>query len=222
MIPELPQPEDCDVVLVDDHPLLAAGLKAMLADRHVTLAVAPVLTEDGVIDFVAQHRPKVVLLDYHIPPLGVSTNLVKPLARSGPAVLILTGSNDTILRGQLISLGACAILGKDETLTAIIDAVCDVLAGRSIRIAQSSGYRDMYLRHQADTNLRMAPFAALSTREASVLWALCQGQSPGQIARADFVSVDTVRSQMKSAFRKLGVNSQLEAVVLIRDSGWQR
>lgn len=209
------------MVLVDDHPLLAAGLQAKLAERDVTLAVAPMLTEDGVVDFVDRMQPKVVLLDYHIPPLGVSTELVGPLSRSGPAVLILTGSNDEVLWGQLISLGARAILGKDEPLAAIIDAICDVRAGRSIRLAQSSGYRDLWMQSQIDGRARLAPFGSLSAREASVLWALYLGQSPSQIARADFVSVDTVRSQMKSAFRKLRVNSQLEAIVLIRDSGWQ-
>ena len=209
-----------DVVLVDDHPLLAAGLRVRLAERAVTLEVAPVLEAEAIERFVLEHDPRLVLLDYVIPPLGVSTGLIAPFVRSGRMVLILTGTNDPALWGQFLSLGATAVLGKDEPLDTIIDAVCDVLDGRAIRTAQSFEFRDTWQRSQAEARLRLAPFVGLSAWEAAVLWALYEGRSPAQIASADFVSIDTVRSQMKSAFRKLGVSSQLEAVTMVRQTGW--
>ncbi|MGC8628333.1 MAG: response regulator transcription factor [Acidimicrobiales bacterium] len=60
----------------------------------------------------------------------------------------------------------------------------------------------------------------LSPRERQVLLALMHGKSAGEISRELYVSVPTVRSQIRSILVKLGVSSQLAAVVLAYRSGW--
>ena len=67
----------------------------------------------------------------------------------------------------------------------------------------------------------MAPFADLTPREASVLGGMLDGLSAEQIAERDFVSLATVRTQIQSVLRKLGVTSQLAAVAAARRAGWR-
>ena len=209
-----------DIVLVDDHPMLAAGLQARLAEYEMSIEAAPDLDEEAIIDFVRQRQPKLVVLDHVIPPLGFSTVLIEPLRALGPHVVVLTGSNDDVLWGQLLSLGAEAVLGKDEPLESIIDDLRSVCDGQSIRASRSSELRATWLSHHHEACARLAPFQSLSEREAEVLWALYEGHNPAQIAEMEFVSLETVRSQLKSAYRKLGVASQIEVLALIRHVGW--
>ena len=66
----------------------------------------------------------------------------------------------------------------------------------------------------------MAPFQQLSQRERDVLDALVDGRSANTIAAMSFVSITTVRSQIRSVLQKLDVNSQLEAVAAATRCGW--
>jgi DNA-binding NarL/FixJ family response regulator len=63
-------------------------------------------------------------------------------------------------------------------------------------------------------------FARLTEREQVVLSELIEGHCAEDIAKAAFVSISTVRSQIKSILQKLGVNSQLAAVAMARRAGW--
>ena len=64
------------------------------------------------------------------------------------------------------------------------------------------------------------PFESLSRREGEVLCLLMEGHSVAKIAESSFVSIGTVRTQVKAILRKLGVNSQAAAVALAYRSGW--
>ena len=63
-------------------------------------------------------------------------------------------------------------------------------------------------------------FAQLTRREAQVLRELATGASPDEVARLSYVSLNTVRSQIRSVLAKLGVNSVVAAVALAYRSGW--
>jgi len=67
---------------------------------------------------------------------------------------------------------------------------------------------------------RQAGFERLTPKERQVLMALMRGETARQISRRSFVSLTTVRSQIRSVLAKLGVSSQLGAVVLAYQSGW--
>lgn len=219
-MPDAVDTDQVDIVLIDDHPLLAEGMAVRLAARSVSLIVANELTEVAIMSLMADARPRLALLDHLVPPMGVTTSLIEPIIELGIPVVILTGTRDDALWGRLLGLGACAVLGKDEPMDGIIEALIDVLDGRAIRTSQALSYRRAWLDHQAAQRERWQPFEALSAREGTILWALFEGRNPVEIAEAEFVSVSTVRSQIKSAFRKLGVNSQLEAITMIRNRGW--
>ncbi|MGA8295797.1 MAG: helix-turn-helix transcriptional regulator [Acidimicrobiales bacterium] len=63
-------------------------------------------------------------------------------------------------------------------------------------------------------------FEQLTPREQEVLFALMKGATAREICKRDFVSLSTVRSQIHSIFSKLGVSTQLAAVILAYRSGW--
>jgi two-component system nitrate/nitrite response regulator NarL len=79
---------------------------------------------------------------------------------------------------------------------------------------------DELRRHRAERSDRLAPFERLSPKEASVLLALAEGRSAEAIARASFVSLPTVRTQIRGILVKLGVSSQLAAVGMALERGW--
>jgi DNA-binding NarL/FixJ family response regulator len=66
----------------------------------------------------------------------------------------------------------------------------------------------------------LRPFADLTEREQAVLAGLVEGHCAEEIAKAGFVSISTVRSQIKAILHKLGVNSQLAAVAMARRAEW--
>jgi DNA-binding NarL/FixJ family response regulator len=67
---------------------------------------------------------------------------------------------------------------------------------------------------------RMASFDDLTVREAEVLIMICDGLSAAEVAEESYVSVATVRTQIRSILMKLGVRSQLAAAAKARQSGW--
>ena len=73
-----------------------------------------------------------------------------------------------------------------------------------------------------DRAVQLARFGTLSVRESEVLEELMSGKSAADIATESYVSIATIRSQIKAILRKLGVNSQLAAVVLAYQVGWSR
>ncbi|MDH4148649.1 MAG: LuxR C-terminal-related transcriptional regulator, partial [Acidimicrobiia bacterium] len=76
--------------------------------------------------------------------------------------------------------------------------------------------------HRRDRAAQLARFNTLSTRESEVLAELMTGKSAADIAQDSYVSIATIRSQIKAILRKLEVNSQLAAVALAYQIGWSR
>ena len=70
------------------------------------------------------------------------------------------------------------------------------------------------------TNGRTEAFQYLTRRERQVLQALMRGETADEISKSSYVSLTTVRSQIRSILNKLGVSSQLAAVALAYRSGW--
>src|SRR5207248_6808667 len=71
-----------------------------------------------------------------------------------------------------------------------------------------------------DAETSTAPFGRLTVRERGVLQRMMDGKTAGEIAAESFVSVATIRSQIRGVLRKLGVHNQLAAVALAQKTGW--
>ena len=209
------------VVVVDDHPLLAMGLKAQLEHAGMSVAVVnPVKTPD-LVERILGFGPDLVLVDLDMPVDGGGVGLTQRLVDAGQAVAVLTGSTDRTLWAQCLENGAIALLTKDESLDTLIDDIGKLLAGESVRQHQRLTLIDEYREQEIAMADRRRGFDQLSERESQVLTGLMTGLSPASLADRDFVSVQTVRTQIKSVLAKLGVNSQLAAVARAHESGWE-
>ncbi len=209
-----------DIVLVDDHPLLIEGLRARASRRSLHLAAAPSLEHSAVLAFVERADPRLVVLDHLIPPHGVSTPLIGQLVDRGFRVMILTGTIDDALWGSLLAEGADLVIGKDEPIEEVLDCMERMAEGEVVRPALAASQRNAWAEQSAAVAAATSRFGDLTPRERAVAARLVAGVALKDIAAESYVSVATVRSQLKSIFRKVGVSSQLELVTLARDTDW--
>lgn len=201
------------VLLVDDHPVVRAGLRALL-DGQVDITVA---AEAGggreAIELNQQWQPDVVLCDLRL-GVGLDGVEVTRALRAGqahrPHVVILTtfDHDEDIIRA--VEAGASGYLLKDAAAQEIIEA---------IRTAQTGGTvigESMAERYVAASRRRPIE---LSPREREVLTLLSQGESNRAIARSLFVSEATVKTHVAHILGKLGAGNRTAAVAVARERG---
>ena len=210
------------VLIVEDHELLAQSLVyALRAEGIDAQTFAPSSTEQ-VLSFAEERRPDVVLLDLELGgEIGSSLDLVRPLTDQGAAVMMVTGVTDRVRLAECLEAGATGLLHKSLPFDELVVAIQEVVALGSLVTAEQRRELLSELRRQrAADALQRAPFERLTPREQDVLGALMDGKSAEKIADESFVSVATVRSQIRAVLLKLDVNSQLAAVALARQVGW--
>ncbi len=209
------------IILIDDHPLLAAALRNDLEQSGADVNVLdPTVGVDALVAAIDQQQPDCVVVDLGMPIPGGGTSLIGPLVDNDHRVLVLTGETETQLLARSSAAGAEAVLSKVEPLAEIVDTIMQVASGQSVRAAQKSQLAEEFRRMMAEQEARQAPFAELTPREQEVLAGLMDGQAPAVLAEKNYVSVATVRTQIKNLLGKLGVSSQLQAVAMANRSRW--
>ena len=209
-------------LIVDDHGVLADGLAMALQAEGLPATVHVPTSADGILAAVANERPHLVLLDLDLGlERGSGVDIVEPLRALGARVLVLTGSSDRLMHARCLEAGAVGVASKAEPFDQLLDAI-----RRATRGEPAMGRRrreellDELRRARAAHAERLAPFERLTPKEASVLLALAEGRSAEAIARASYVSLPTVRTQIRGILVKLGVSSQLAAVGMAIERGW--
>jgi DNA-binding NarL/FixJ family response regulator len=210
------------VVIVDDHGLLAQSLTFALRAEGLQVERCSEISYEGIIGMVQRCRPELVLLDLDVGgELGTSLPLIPHVAAQGANVVMLTGVTDRVRLARCVKAGAVGIIAKSEPFETLIDGVKHALETGSLL---SPGQREEHLaelrRHDAAERERFELFEQLTPREAQVLSALLDGMTADQIAAEWVVAISTVRSQIRNLLVKLGVNSQLSAVVMAQKAGW--
>lgn len=209
------------VAVIDDHRLLRISLTAALqAEGYVV--VAPALTDLGEVAHVlSTTRPSVALLDLDLGPLGRGEELLPVLTGAGTRVLVVSGQEDETVIGRCLQAGAHGTVPKTAGFDELLEAILATLAGQPVMtVHERERLVGAWRRHQSEAAAAMAPFEALTRRESVVLAMLMDGRPVERIAADSFVSVATVRTQVRSVLLKLGVNSQLEAVGKANRAGW--
>lgn len=210
------------VVLVEDHHLLAQSLALALEASGVHVQCCPDVTPTAILRLVETIAPAVVLLDLDLGrEVGTSLPLIPTLRDLGTRVVMLTGVTDRVRLAECIEAGAAGIISKAEAFDRLVGDVHRLTDGSALLSAhEREELLSVLRRHRADDRQRLEPFARLTARETQVLAALMDGHSAEQIAAEAFVSLTTVRSQIRGLLTKLGVNSQLSAVATARRAGW--
>lgn len=211
-----------NVLIVEDHELLAGTMAMALRQQGFDVHAAAGPSPDDVVEAARRLVPVLVLLDLELgPPLGSGLDLVRPLVDAGARVVMVTGVTDRARLGACIEAGAAGVVSKGAEFTVLMETVKRAADGVAVlRDDERRALLDEARRRRRADHDRLAPFATLSPREQAVLRRLMAGESAETIADRSFVSLATVRSQIRAILLKLGVNSQLAAVALAREAGW--
>lgn len=209
------------VLLVEDHAIIKQALALALKRSGMDVETATELEPDAVVKTAEAFRPDVVLLDFWLGDAD-SLPMIAPLRALGAEVVILTGTTDRRVLGECIEAGALGIVAKSESLDRLALAVEDAVRGTAVmRPAEKESLVEAARTARRDDEEKLAPFAKLSAKERQVLGHLMDGRSAEDIARVEYVSLATVRSQIRAILQKLDVNSQLAAVALALKVGWE-
>jgi len=205
-----------DVLLADDHPVVRAGLRALVEGEDDMRVVGEFDTAEALVRAVGLGTAAdVVLLDLRFGDdrMGGAEAAREVVRLGGPAVLVLTTYDSDADILEAVEAGATGYLLKDAPtaeLTAAIRAAAagDVALGPAVQQRLLSRVR--------------APATALSRRELEVLGLVAQGRSNDDVARALFLSRATVKSHLVHVYEKLGVDSRTAAVAEARRRGLLR
>jgi len=213
------------VLIVDDHSLLAGSLAMVLAAEGCAVRTLKATTIEQLQQELADRPPALVLVRIQPgPSLAPSLGLVETAASRGVTVAVLSDSTHELLFAAAVDAGASGLVGSGELMVDTVDQILAMVKGEQLLTEQRKmELTELFQSHRIDRDDRFMPFESLSRRENEVLrllMVLMEGHSVAKIAESSFVSVGTVRTQVKAILRKLGVNSQAAAVALAYRSGW--
>lgn len=199
------------VLLVDDHPVVRSGLRAVL-DTGVVQVVGEAATGEEAVSLAGYLHPDVVLCDLRLGAGmdGIRTTAALRALDPAPAVLILTTFDRDAEILSVIEAGASGYLLKDVDPELIIDGITRAAAGDMVL---APGLATRVLKGMRN------PLPKLTDREAEVLRLLATGAANKQIARELFVTEATVKSHIAHIFTKLDVDSRSRAIHLAQETG---
>lgn len=205
------------VVLIDDEPLVRAGLAAII-DAGPGLEVVGE-ADDGAdaIGLVDRTQPDVVIMDVRMPRLdGLEATRLLVARQKAPRVLILTtfDSDDYVFKA--LRSGADGFVLKRAQPDELIRAVHTVASGEVLLYPQK--VRAMAAR--ATRREDLAGSAQLSGREQEVLALMARGLSNAEIAGEMFLGNETVKTYVSSLLGKLGARDRTQAVIRAFESGF--
>ncbi|MDO9638821.1 MAG: response regulator transcription factor [Pseudotabrizicola sp.] len=187
------------VLIVDDHPMVAAGIRAILETYDDIHVVGTLSNGRDAIDRVAELDPDVMLLDLNMPQIsGLAATEIILERRPDTRILILSMHDSPEYISTALSHGAMGYLLKDVPTEEVKLAIDTVMKGRR------------YLCTGAAQSLKPAGDNArepLTSREQTILLELAQGRSNKEVAIALDISVRTVETHRKNIKRKLGISS---------------
>lgn len=216
-----PSPGGAHLLLVDDHRLLVETLQFSLTQAGFPVSVAPCGTFDDVLAEVAAVRPTLVVLDLDLQGAGYGYDLIGPIRELGADVLVLTGTTDRLELARCLEAGALGIASKANGFAGVLDQVRRAAEGQPVTaITERTQLLSDLCAHRRADERRRAPFEALSGRERDVLRQIVEGKPAAAIAKDSYVSLATVRTQIRSILLKLDVTSQLAAAAVARQAAW--
>ncbi len=207
-------------ILVTGSDLLAGALASALETRgFATMHVAPDHSE---IERGIRWEPDLVLFDVRSFDVATGSLFVECFCRAGLQICVIDTARDDVRKAAWLRIGPSEIIDGSEPFDQLFRTVTRLLRvgvppftdrGSPASLTSTSAEPE----HQ-DAHSQV--FATLTDREQVVLAELLEGHCAEEIAKSAFVSISTIRSQIKSILQKLGVNSQLAAVALARRAGW--
>lgn len=211
---------DIRVVLADDHPVVRAGLAALLSSLPGIEVVGVAATGREAVREVVTSKPDVAVLDLQMPDLD-GFAATREIARVAPsvAVLALTMFEDDDSVFAAMRAGARGYLVKGAEQEEIARAIRAVAAGEAIF---GPGVARRVLGFFSAPPVVAEPFPELTDRERQILDLLAAGMSNAAIGQQLGLASKTVANNVSAIFTKLAVADRAQAIVRARDAGLGR
>jgi DNA-binding NarL/FixJ family response regulator len=200
------------LLVVDDHPVVRAGMVAMLGEESDFEVVGEAANGAEALGLVPRLRPDVVLMDLRMPVMDGAEATARISAEpDAPQVLVLTTYDTDADIIRAVEAGARGYLLKDAPTGVLADAIRRAARGETV-LAPPVAAR------LAD-RLRAPARPELTARELEVLALVARGLSNADIGRELFIGEATVKTHLIRAFAKLGVADRTAAVTAAYASG---
>jgi DNA-binding NarL/FixJ family response regulator len=198
------------IVLADDHPIVRQGLRTLLEAE----TGFQILGEAGdglvAVQLVERLHPAVLIVDVLMPGLS-GLEVTRQVSQRTPQthVIVLSMYTNEAYVLEALRNGASGYVLKDSSITDLVQAVRDVVAGRRYLSAPLSERAIEAYVHKAQTHAP-GPYEGLTTREREVLHLAAEGYTSAQIAERLFLSPRTVEAHRANLMRKLGLRTQAD------------
>lgn len=198
------------ILIVDDHPLVRAGLASLISGEPDMEVAGEVATVSAALDLISRSKPDVAIVDLSLGD-GSGLELIKRLnARHSEVRLLVCSMHDEILFSQRsLNAGAMGYINKQEATTDVIKALRRVLNGK-IYLSERMTERVLHGLARGKVDARSASIASLSDRELEVFNLIGQGLGASRIAEALNLSVKTIESHRDKIKKKLNLKSAIE------------
>jgi DNA-binding NarL/FixJ family response regulator len=206
------------ILMVDDHPVVLAGLKALVGADPACAIVGEARDGRTALRMAIELAPDVVLLDISLPEMnGVELAAALRAERPQIQLLVLTVHEERAYLRQLVELGVRGYLLKRSAADELTRAIHAVAAGGLYLDPAIAGKLvGGVARRATDT----AQTGELSDREADVLRLVAGGHSNKAISARLNISVKTVETYKARAMEKLGFRTRVDVVRYAADQGW--
>jgi len=196
-----------NVLLVDDHDIVRAGVRRLLEDVRGIKVIAEASSGEEAVKVAKERKPHVVLMDVKMPGIG-GLEATRKMLRNDPGikVVILTVCGDEPFPSKLLQAGAAGYLTKGSDLNEIVNSIRSVYSGKrhiGPEIAQQLALKTV-------TEVEGSPIDTLSERELQVMLMITSGQKVQDISDKLCLSPKTVNSYRYRLFDKLSVASDVE------------
>jgi DNA-binding NarL/FixJ family response regulator len=216
-------PSKLRVLVVDDHPLVRHGFRAILASENDIDVIGEASDGREAVSMAASHRPDVVLMDVRMPVMdGIqATRLITedPRLPDTKVIVLTTFDMDEYVFGALRA-GASGFLLKGVEPPQLIDAVRTVADGAAL--LEPSATRSLIEAFTSTTGDAESTAAALpddlTTRETEILALIAAGSTNAEIAEALVISPLTVKSHVSRILSKMDARDRTQLVVMAYES----
>ena len=202
------------VFIVDDHPVVVAGLQSLLGKLENIEVAGAASNAFEAISFLKAHAVDVILLDINLPDVS-GIDLCRKIRKDFPEIKILGIStfSDRSYISRMIENGAAGYLMKSASAGQIAEAIETVLNGKM--------YVSVSMEHVLRPLSVTAPgnLAVLTKREKEILGLIAEGLTNNQIAEKLFISQLTVDSHRKNLLTKLNVNNTASLIRVAMEQG---
>jgi len=212
----MPTERPVRVLIVDDHPVVRSGLRALLQSTPGYEVVGEAADGHNAVSSAAETQPDVIVMDLYLPEMdGVAATREIVKHQPAPAILMLTMADDDTSLVDALRAGARGYILKGSQPSELLRAIQTVVGGEAVFAGQMAARLPSLI--GTGTGGVPRSLAHLTDREREILDLMARGDTNPIIGRRLGIRPKTVRNHVSNIFTKLGVGDRTEAIRFARE-----